>query len=589
MLTTLPPRTKVSIRVFSHVTDPEDRTQIGRAGWLARRPFTEKIFPLKDREEKADEFKLREGEVFQRLERLYPYHLTPLVDALEEALADPDDFPADGSPQTLLVLTDGANTVLDGREVNPVARDTIDQVRDRVRRFRGKVRSNVAAHMLFFISDTAMAEKGEADAAWAMFADLEDPSAQLTAGKRWRANDAGELRRRLEKVFRPRARLLHKGGRPAEAVPAFGMPVNRDNDKPGELWWYGPKKIDTAADAYDLEFARVGAELRVAAGDRMVIRLGTDPDRRTTFTRDVYYRDVDRLTRANRATDEHPDWFLSVPGYNYERRGGNYLQVTAALEAKGRRTAGDDGVLRQPRPRFLWWELARLVGTAEQASDRTVYVRNVVRGQLPAPAWRVLADYGPNSTRQAERNRLRAFVLTDRDPEPLITFDVAGPARLEGAPLSIPSKAEPVTGTVGLESIAFYPDPEFDPLGTQPAGTKNLCLVVRAADAKGRILQARVRGLGPVTTREHRYFYRRDGDGPVGPRPPVAGYTAVFGPLTRESVAGLTDLQIDLVCVSDVLTDPRTAQIQLDLDSPGVGQRSPQVIEPGLTADLGLR
>jgi hypothetical protein len=571
VLKDLPRRTRVSIRVFSHVTDRLQPRDQGR-------PFTEKVFPFADG---SPVYADRAADVYDRLRSFYPWHDTPLVDAIREAVADTAALPDTDDPQTLIVLTDGANTRLGGdAELDVEKPGWVDRVRREVRALKRDLRPNLAVHMVFFSAGK------EEQAAFRMFEDLEDlTEARAAAGKLWRADGAAELKRRLDRILRPKPRLLHPGGRRVEEVPPYGMPVNRMREGPGELFWYGPRLIETAgAEAYTLEFAKARTDLRVAAGDRMVIRLGTDPDRRVTFTREVYYRDVDRVSRGNRATDEHPDWFLSVPWYTYERGSRHYLMATAALEAKDRTTDGGDRVLRQPRPQFLWWELTRLDGANEQAPEGTVFVRNVVRRQFPAPAWRVIADDGPTAKMETAKNRLRAFVRTDQDLAPIVGHDVPDPARLDGAPLILPPKDEPVTVQVGLETIAFYPDPAVDPIHTQEPGAKKLCLVVRATDARGRLLHARVRGLGDFPTREHRYFYQREGK---EPRPQVAGYTAVFGPLKKETLAALPSVRIELASVTALMADPK-AEIVLNLDSPNVGQRSPQVIEPGST-DLGLR
>jgi hypothetical protein len=569
----IPDRTNVKVRIFSHQNP-------------GRRESDELIFPNRNYFA-SDQFNgQRAADILRVLRGFRPYYDTPLIGTIRKAIQE--DLAGPDTVKTLVVLTDGLDTtygdISDPRKPMTAAQkqEVIRKVQNDVRALRDAARErNISIHMVFF----ALGDDNEA--AREMFRDLDEvDSTRTTASRIWQADDADGLKNRLDRILRPKPRLLHKGGRLVEEVPAFGMPVNRANEGPGELFWYGPRKIDTASvDTYDLRYAGAGVELRLAAGDRMAIRLGSDPGRRVNFTREIYYRDVDRLTPGHRIYDEHEAWFLAVPGYNYARRGRHYLMVTAALEAKSRPLSDPGEVLRQPRPRFIWWDLVRLDGTTERLSNGTVYVRNIARNQLPAPAWRIIADDGP--TANTSRNRLRAYALGDREPDPLIAFSVSSPNRLDSVPHTEVIANEPITVQLNLEPAAFYPDPEVDTLLKQPAGTREFCLVIRAGDAKGRILQARVRELQRVPTREHRYFYQRDREA-IGSPPPIAAYTGIFGPVNREFLAGLPELRIELFAVNDVINDPRAARLPIDLGTPISGQVPPQIIEPGLTADLKL-
>jgi hypothetical protein len=605
VLDSLPKTTKVSIRVFAH--DPEAGQAKNWKAWLkahgrgpGQEPFSQKVFPRADLREQPEEFRLRRDEVFERLGKLYPTYSTPLVDSVREAIDDKEFLRDDGSPQTLLVLTDGANTVLDGEEAPLKGMNyNVDdagwkkKVADAVAGLKRSMKANLALHMIFFSAGD------EEHAALEMFAPIERASAggpRESAGRLWKARDKEELKKHLERVLRPKPRLLDPNDQLVDALGQWraGMPANRASDKPDQLWWYGPRLIPTrTTGTYSLEFARSAERLRLRDGDRMVVRMSGTPDR-VTFRREVYYKDVDPAPAAGKRTRELGGWHAAVPGYRYDRSQGQFVVVDAALERVA--AAGPGGVISHGRPGFLWWELDPASGGKEQFPPGTVFVRNVrTHRQPPAPCWRVIAaddERDPKLERLTETLRVWAA-----DPPETLggrPIEVKAPAQLAAAAQTVrPPSLPGVTLQVSLEDIPFLPDPSVDEGFQRFGNTPRRCLVVRVSDRQGRLLQVRLPELDLLEHKEHRYFYVKDGNPPVPSVPPfVAGYTGVFGPIEGDTpFAGLDRLTVELVSVSDVLKDKDRA-IEIPLGVPRIDGPRPDIRDEGgrgTVEDAGLR
>lgn len=579
VLETLPPTTKVSIRVFSHI---EPGGNANFEAWLRKRPYSEKIFPLADQAEKPEDFKRLLDTVFARLDRLIPEQSTPIVDSMREALADKDFLVDDGTAQTLLILTDGANTVLDGKQAPVVGGKYniddpawINETYDEVVKVRQSIRGSLAVHMVLFSLGN------EKRAAMQMFQPIVNIPAgagrSQQPGKIWEVNDVIFLQRALDRVLRPKPRLLDPFDQPADGLPTTGLPVNRVKDRVGELWWFGPGYIKTnTTSPYRLEFSRNDVPIRFRAGDRTVVRMKKVGDR-VSFQREVYYRDVDPQAVQGRSGSNR-DWHVAVPGYNYVRSPSHFLSIMAALE----NNPGEGGNISHARPPLLWWDLAR-IGTdrKEVPAQGTVYVRNVRKNQAPAPTWRIIAEDGPQATMAGHSTRLQVWATSL--PEPLTgrPLEIPQPVQLAATPRTIKLGLD-VVAQVSLEDFTFYRDPGIDQFHDNP-GQSRKCLVVRVSDRNGRILQARLPELeNQLAIKEHRYFYARDVQPEPGQRPLIAGYTAVFGPFSGDDVFANTDrLQLELFSVSDVMANENTPPIVLNMQPAGVESPRPPIIEAG--------
>jgi hypothetical protein len=176
-------------------------------------------------------------------------------------------------------------------------------------------------------------------------------------------------------------------------------------------------------------------------------------------------------------------------------------------------------------------------------------------------------------------------------PEPLgQPVEVSNPAQLSAAARSF-TPLPGVTVQVSLEETSFHPDPTVDQEFLKSQTGARRCLVVRAADRQGRLLQARLPDLENLEIKEHQYFFVRDGNPPTPASSPfVAGYTGVFGPI--DTPFGVTDrLTIELFSVSDAIKD-RDRAITIPLGVPQIDGPRPDIRDEGgrgTVDDAGLR
>ncbi|QEL14292.1 vWA domain-containing protein [Limnoglobus roseus] len=511
---------------------------------------------------------------------------TPLVPTLRDAIAD---IPADyRGVKTVIVLTDGADTTHQPKVFTPkelaggvvAAKDMTPDQRKALVKAVGKdlealKRDDVAIHMVIFGTDAFEEALGEE-----MFKPVEQWE---TPGRVYRAADPVALRQELEAALRPKPRLLMKNGtaipsdrgRPTY-IPRSGLPTNRTEQTDGELRWWG----FVQPDLYDLKYFRSKQAMSFTPGDAVCVRLDKAAGGQVRFRRELYYRDVVDLRKAGRADDANGDWYLSVPEVASRNANWNYLLTTAALEEKRGTEVDLTDDLRQIRPRFVWWELARAAGANGEKFPGTVMVHNLEG--FPAPCWRVVGDHGAGAVEP--RYLLRGWPTYG--DAPLFTPQ---PVRVNVADLRAgvtrPAAAE-VTVRVSLETVSFVPDPSVNPrLPADAAAGPQKCLVVRVNDPKGRRFQMRVPQLD-VAVKEHRYFYDRDDPEPL--RPNVAGYTAVFGPTSEDAIRQFPELEISLVSVTDVIAAGQP-QLQIELRNPTNTERDLERIEPKLEPSAGSR
>lgn len=565
LLPKLPPSTRLTVRLMHKNTDLTTAN-------------SEKLYPVD-----ADGRAVGLAELFDKLEKIKPDGATPLLPSMRSAIGD---MPADyEGVKTLIVLTDGADTtkqlqvfgpklerVREPRDMTPEQKQQIgDLVRKDVETFANKeVSKGASVHMVIFGSDQA-----EEELAVKMFQPVEEFEPRIR-GRVYRAKDEGDLQRELLAALRPKVQLL-KNETPVSRtqkvnIPPNGMPTNRTGDfqADGTLWWRGP----VAADQYDLAYHTTRQGISLDAGDAMCVEMNRRPDGGVDFRRELYFKSVDRGRAAGRMT-ESDDWLLTAPEYGFRQQGDFYLVATAALEGKNVLSPGVNGLLRQEKPRFLWWELLRPNGQTDERLPRTVYVRNAPG--LPAPSWRVVADHGRLKAGLTDREfKLRAWPMT-KDPLPLGGKEKLSRGDMEKGGVRSVSGA---TLRVKLEDVAFVPDTPVDPDRLPPglAGKPLRCLVVRVDDPTGRLLRARVSWQADVKVAEHQYFYEKADLARL--RPKVIRYTAVFGPVTDDFVASRGETEIELLSVADALADDRNKPLVVDLRRPAEAPAPLDVLPP---------
>ncbi len=520
-------------------------------------------------------------DLFTTLDRIPPTGATPLIPCMAKAIADIN--PSYKGVKTLIVLTDGADTTKQaqvfGNKVPPLvdadkmSDDEKQKMTDLVNRdieafAVDKATQDVSIQMVIFGSTEA-----EEKLASAMFKPVEDESRKKYRGKVHIAKDQQDLLHELDAALRPKVQLLEMNGTPVNKtqttnIPSNGIPATRTEDfhASGTLVWNGA--LDTKR--YQLAYYTTNRNISFDQSDAMCVAMtkrGTEGE--VEFKRELYFKEVDRDRPSGRTT-ENDEWLLTAPEYGYRPKDGFFLMATAALEGKTGRTPGENGVIRQAKPFFMWWDFTRVKGNAEERFPGTVFVRKAYG--LPAPCWRIVADsIQVNPSNQEFRLHTRLF---NSSPNSLGKSE-----KLTGGDLraGLPLKVSEVTVRAKIETISFCKHPPVDsfdgPKGFDWKPAK--CLVVRVTDPRGRLLQVRVSKDTNLPLMQHLYYYEK-----VGPeilRPKVIGYTAIFGPITDDFTSPRPETEIEVFNVSESLQDDRVKTLTLDLKKPG---ESPDAVPP---------
>lgn len=587
LLRDLPRKTRLSIRVFYN-----NETLSGA------NPVSKRVFPP-DRVDNANypEVPRDASAIIDAIAALPASGATPLVPTMEAAIRDfRDDAGNDyQGVRTLIVLTDGADTtkqeeVFTKKELEDgavVAAKMSDEQRaqlvklvqaDVSRRF---AREDVSIQMVIFGADDKEEKLGEE-----MFKKVEEFE---TPGRVYRAKGRADLKAEIEAALRPKPRLVRGGATipPDKArgvnIPASGLPITRTDQAAGEISWRG-YVVPDLANKYELRYFRSKQEVVFKSGDALCVRMGKAANGDVKFRREIYYKEVDPAAAAGRVDANHPRWFLSAPEYGWRNATTNFLLATLALEDRPSAevsAAGDWPAVvevAQVRPDFVWWEVARRGPAGEERFPGTVYVHNL-QGQR-APAWRLAADNGRGLEGLTDAEFLARGWAAGKGETPTID---AGLAKPTGAELRA-GYVRPLPGggvlRARIEDLPFVPDPSVNPrLPDEAVGGPRRCLVVRVDDKAGRRLQAKLPRFETAVA-EHRYFYDKDDKAPL--RPKVAGYTAVFGPISDDALARIAEVEITVVNVTDLLDEAasRVKPVFVDLKRPTSTPADLPVVEP---------
>jgi hypothetical protein len=550
VLLDLPQGTPISLRLFGHQKAFDQNLYNSRTAGI--NPADKDKFELAAAEATGSELiykgpvtwkanldELRR-EILNKL-NIEPYYQTPLLRTMIEAN---NDFPEDyKGTKTMLVLTDG--------EDNLYPKATREaEVKKRLK--AAFADSDIAIQMVLFRVD-----KKELDDAKRQFADVEKFD---TSGRIWVVEDNTKLKDQIEQALRPKLRLQAIGGGKApDGVPRGGLPANRQDDGLVNLRWTGPLPI-ALYDALVLQ-SRQRVDLR--AGDRMLVRLTRDSNR-VRFGRDLLADDPQLKGRTQRGDD----WVLGLPYYHAQVTAQDkQLWLTATLESLTGLKPDRDDTLQQPRPAFVWWDVA------PQGGDRPTKVRIDEWSYLPAPAWNAVAAGWPGEVGRYKPAAVRAWA--DLVPPPAayrVTIDaaaarlVAGEAVAEAAgedgKVQVFASLEqwPLRVSAGTDDAATFGQPPPPPVQ---------CLVIRVLHPDKKSVFVRPVGAA-FEASEHQFFT------------PSAAVTAVFGPINSkdelEAKIQGRPLTLDLISVEKFKADHKPVTLSLD----PAGPEQPLVYPPNL-------
>lgn len=433
----------------------------------------------------------------RQLDELKPLHWTPLVEAMSRAKTNFDQ--AEGL-KTLLVLTDGADTVFE-RNLPPELR--IQKIRASILKMFNK--SAIMVNMVLL--DVGAGD--ERERARAQFEDVLrrlDPPGQFIT-----VQDLARLDQTLSNMLEQK--LTCK-------ITAADQTVSHDLDvmAPGEPdhWDKGLKPgIYNLSIRTDLLQEQ---QVELAPGDRLMVRVVAGAGGKLTFKRSLYSED-----QPPERYQDGGGWRLAVLQNHAtkEGEGPGGLQMRATLEP----IEGVARLLRQPKPRLAWFELAPEEGRGAYA------VRWRQLALYPAPVWQfdVPAWIGDPAGGVA-RPVLRAWWSPDQGPP------IAAEVRFQDNPQKIPVGDGK---DVWVESIRA----EDHSVEVRPGAPPELqpCLVVRLSYPEGSphwVEPKNLTGVQP-TGFEHRSYTR------------AGKYTGLFWPVTRPQFeAGLQTMSLNLFSLS---------------------------------------
>ncbi len=510
VLTQLPPGTIVSLWTFGKaMSDPKTAEFAERTIARVQKPVAWDIALLEP--------------LMRDVAAIEPWNESPILRTMIEAAGD---LRGAAGFKTLLVLTDGMdNRWLVDRQANPDGLDVATALRSR---FAG---SDIAVNVIGFRVPTS-------DEREKVRAQFQGVDGFRVPGRFVTAEDSRTLIAKLEKALYPALRYAIDGGEngAAPTPPPLGFEV-----QPAQAGSLGePAKLP--AGSYQLRLLTADQPRRrflVNDGDWLLVRVNSPPTG-LGFERELYSRVAFGLRPA--IDDPRGAWRLSA--IQNQLQGGPRLRMTATFE---RCFDPDDPVLRQTRPREIWFDVATAGGgtgngngNGNEAARPGTTIQVTDQWGYPAPAWRVEVSGWPTvpGSSVLAAPVLQAWWDADDEAVPAAVVErgreFAVNDDLDRYALSIDGR--PVT----IESVRVE-DHEVE-VGD---GTKQVrtCLVVRAAYPKDSPIWARPYGIA-FDGWEHRFYED------------VGKYTGLFWPVTQTQAD--TDFRrLGLISVAGFRRDAR--------------------------------
>ena len=378
---------------------------------------------------------------------------------------------------------------------------------------------------------------GSADISVQMVLFRVDPSEEKTAKEQfeeslkkmktpshlWEAKNPEDLAVALEAAFRPRVRLLDNG-KPVDkaSVPEAGLSANRERD---DLLRLVPSGLIKPGSFEAVVSGSEPQAMKLGRGDRLLVRLLSDAQERVVYRRDLFANEFRFL--SDRRKDEG-EWVLCVPQLTDELTSFfTRLRLMATVETTRGQIPTRKGILQQSPPAYVLWEV--VPGGPDEPKMGQMRVESLPG--YPAPAWRVVVDDWP--ALPVRPVRLTAYVgreLPSGKPLPVpIDRVLAGgfsvkDAKVDGHDVSV--------------SVSYEEQPLRTAANQTDEPPRVPCLVVRVTHPLNQpvtVHLARAKTIGE----EHR-FYKAAG-----------AYTGLFGPLTREELAGLK-LELSLLSLAEL-------------------------------------
>lgn len=519
-LAALPKGTPLSIRIFGHKPPPaappglpdEQRAVIETRGTPSEQIFKGQVTWSPENPEPLKN-------LMERLANQEPKFGTPLIRSMIEA--KDNDYPERHTgAKTLLVLSDGADT-------SYLPSERVAKVREQFE--NAFANGGITVHIVGFRIDPA-----EEQVARSQFDRVS--RFRPLPGRLWKSDNPERLAENLDLALRPKVKLT-VNGEPAAGLPPTGLPANLARDDLSKLRPSGP----LVPRQYEASVHEDRQQMRLDRGDRLLVRLTGDSDG-VKFHRDLF---ANELSSDRRKTVG--EWVLGVaqvlddPTAQMGR-----LRMMATLETTSGQSPGRDGVLKQSPPAFVLWEVA----ANSAANPKLGQLRAASLPGYPAPAWDITVNDWP-----AEPTPVKLTAWVGSDPPTGKRLSIAAEKVLAGPfeqVVDVDGQAATISISHEMQPLRTSEDQPTEPLPVP-------CLVVRTSFQPSKPLMIQFDGLKSAG-QEHR-FYKAAG-----------AYTGLFGPITRDQLAGLT-LELDVLSLAKL--KEQATMIALDLPPPRRGEPRP--------------
>lgn len=498
----LPPTTPLAVRIFSQKRSGE-----------ARGPLSTPVYTVSGGE------KIDVEAVMVQLRKATPYGGTPLVEAITAAVHD--DFPR--QPKTLVVVTDGVQTVEDVRVASP------GEIKETYRpMLTEQFKSPDGRYVALFVVNFGLSEKkppkgaSEKELSAALFCHIDK---HPVPGRVWDATNQADLASMLRQAILPKLRVKDNAAVSPPTFPPAGWPSRPFAAPAEQITDIERSKLSWSplvpAVRYEATAVPSGRPVNIEAkdGDRLLLGFHRAAGGGVRVRRELYadFFAADRRTPVG--TDK--PWVLTVPGSSVARdRGEPEFRAFGFVEhvpshrrrtPDGRDAADNNETLVQAVPSLLWWEVGPTESDGRELAappgplNGTVTVRR--RYAYQAPAWEITATKWPG----LKPASVRAYAVKAEDAPQSEWKEV--PRLGEEMPIDVAGRHYLLRATI-------------EPYRLGPGGAEIECLIVRVTckDEKAPPLLVQLEPLGRLAS-EHRFYLD------------AKASTAAFGELSRESLS----------------------------------------------------
>jgi hypothetical protein len=453
VLEKIPRGTRVSIWLFGRKQGP---------GNTDSSEELTKVEPITKSPIRWEQNRFQIDNIMQELEASEPMNYSPVIEAMARASEDLHNV---RGVKNLLVLTDGADNLFTRKE-RPESRELHRRhSTDDAAKF---LKAEFADTDIFINVVLYKTEAGEQAEARHQFAVVEKLP---LLGKVIEEKDADKLADTMQRLLRPKLRLLRDDGSRPKDFPEDGLFASFPEET--DLYW--SPGLDPGI-TYRASLPPLKPQnVQLDPGDRLEL-IATHREGQLGWERGVFgelfFTDKKLSSENRQAYSQNRDWLMALL-QNQLKPNDRSLELMTTIEDAAHR-APSEGTVSQRKPKFIYFEL--------EGAEKPVVLRYNNLADYPGPAWGLNVDSPSELSYDPGRAPvLRAF-WGDRLPETIASF-----TRENSKPLAKDFKGL-LQGVTLEASVEKY--------DVQPGVTES-CLVVRARRSDGKPIMVRVPELKP--------------------------------------------------------------------------------------------